>query len=94
LNLVRLPRNGIHQLARMVVQEALEAGHHVRLGHMDVVAFSHARGTVPHQAGQRELVHTALGTASAERVTPAIKLESLQTSIADCFSCACWIVVK
>jgi hypothetical protein len=40
---------------------------------------------VAHQTGERELVHAAFGTARAEGVTPAVKLEGLQSSIADCF---------
>ncbi len=69
----------------MVVQESLEACHHVRFGHVDVVALRNAGRTVTHKAGQREFVHAALGTTSAECVTPAVELEGLQSRIADCF---------
>jgi len=49
----------------------------MRFGHVDVVAFRHTGGTVPHEAGERKLVHSTLGTASAEGVTPTIELEGL-----------------
>src|SRR4051794_18371667 len=69
----------------MVGQEAFEACHYMRFSHVDVIAFRHPGRTVPHEASKCELVHAALRTASAEGVTPDVKLKRLQSSVADRF---------
>ena len=78
----------------MIGDKPIKPCHYMRLRHMDVVALSHARPTVPHKAGEGELVHSALGTPGAEGVTPAVKLESLQSRLVDGLLVACCTVVK
>lgn len=85
LHSLGLLRNGINQLPGMVVEETLETRHYMRFCHMDVIPLRHAGRTVPHEAGQGELVHAALGAAGAKGVTPAVELEGLQSCIAYCF---------
>lgn len=51
------------------------------LGHMDVIALSHAGPAVPHQSGESELIHATLSAARSKRMPPAIELEGLQAGI-------------
>ena len=80
-----LSRGRVHQSRLQVGHEALKARSNVPLRHVDVIALSDTRGTVPHESGKREFIHAALGAARSERVTPAVELERLQASIPCCF---------
>src|SRR5208283_417048 len=77
LQLVRLLFDCIHQPGSLVRGEPLEACHHVRFGHVDVIALGNTRGAVPHQSRQREFIHAALSAPRPEGVTPAVELKRL-----------------
>ena len=64
-----------------VLGKALEAGRHVPLSDVDVVALGHPRRAAAHQSRQAEFVHPAFRAAGSERVPPAVKLERLQLAI-------------
>src|ERR1019366_8908214 len=77
LQLVRLLFDRVDQPGSLVGVEPLEARHHVRFGHVDVIALGNTRGTVPHQSRQREFVHCTLSTPRPKRMPPTIKLKRL-----------------
>jgi hypothetical protein len=69
------------RFSRLIHDKLLEAVRHVRLRDVDVIPLSHARRAVSHEPSQRESIHPALSTASAERMPPAIERERRESRL-------------
>src|SRR5215472_630989 len=84
LHSVRRLSDRIDEPCSLVCRKLFKSRHHMRLRHVDIVSLGNARRTVSHQAGQRELVHSALCARCPEGMAPAIELEVFKSGFAHC----------